>query len=100
VQEDAKVEPLGPDEQVEEGAAAGKQPVVLPFNPAKTRERMRVRLGFTIVMAAMAAGAAGAISAMASGAGTDKILTGVFSPLLGLAGAVVGFYFGGKDGSV
>lgn len=100
---DAQVEPF--EETVDgeidrEALAEGRKVEVSKYSPAKTRESMRVALGVTIIAAALSAGAAGGISAAASGPGTNTILTGVFSPLLGLAGAVVGFYFGGKDSSV
>jgi hypothetical protein len=100
---DAQVEPFegaGDGEIDREALAEGRKVEVSKYSPAKTRETMRVALGVTIIAAALAAGAAGAISAASSGPGTNTILTGVFSPLLGLAGAVVGFYFGGKDSSV
>lgn len=99
---DAHVEPFEEtaDGQIDrEALVEGRKVEVSKYSPAKARESMRVALGVTIIAAALAAGAAGAISAAASGPGTNTILTGVFSPLLGLAGAVVGFYFGGKDSS-
>jgi hypothetical protein len=99
---DAQVEPFeeaGDGEIDREALAEGRKVEVSKYSPAKTRETMRVALGVTIIAAALAAGTAGAISAASSGPGTNTILTGVFSPLLGLAGAVVGFYFGGKDSS-
>jgi hypothetical protein len=51
------------------------------------------------VGAALLAAGAG-VSAALGGSGTHKILSEIFTPLLGLAGAVVGFYFGGKDSTV
>jgi hypothetical protein len=99
---EAEVEPFEGDvdgDVARQALATGREVEVSDYSPARTRETMRVALGATIIAAAMAAGAAGAISAAADGSGTDTILTGVFSPLLGLAGAVVGFYFGGKDSS-
>lgn len=100
---DAQVEPYEgavDDEVGREAFAKGREVEVSQYSPAKTRESMRVGLGIAIVAGALVAGAAGGISAAASGSGTETILTGVFSPMLGLAGAVIGFYFGGKDSSV
>lgn len=99
---EAQVEPFEgtmDGESEREALAEGRKVEVSKYSPAKTRESMRVGLGVTIVVSALAAGTAGGVSAAASGPGTNTILTGVFSPLLGLAGAVVGFYFGGKDSS-
>jgi hypothetical protein len=99
---DARVEPFEGKVDGEigrEALAKGRTVEISSYSPAKTRESMRVALGTTIIVAALAAGTAGGISAAVSGPGTNTILTAVFSPLLGLAGAVVGFYFGGKDSS-
>ena len=65
-------------------------------NIAKTRERVRSRLTYLIVGSTLILAAAIAIRELFSGRVQDAI-TGVFTPIIGLAGVVLGFYFGGKD---
>jgi hypothetical protein len=103
---DATVEPImsiatGP-EAAAAVVAATQRPVVAadPYETARAREKQRTRLATALVGAALLAAAGAGVSAALGGSGTHEILSEIFTPLLGLAGAVVGFYFGGKDSTV
>jgi hypothetical protein len=104
---DAKVERIaappttGPAE-VAAVAAASQRPAVKedPYSPARDREKQRTRLATAIVGGALLAAVGAGVSASLDGSATHEILGEIFTPLLGLAGAVVGFYFGGKDSTV
>ncbi len=68
------------------------------YNPAKDREDMRKWLGIGILGATGAIAFIAAVAILAGSTDGELLLTGVFTPLVGLSGAVLGFYFGGgKD---
>lgn len=67
------------------------------YNPAQDREKMRKRLGTGIVATTGLTALLAAVAILAGSTDSETLLTGVFTPLIGLSGAVLGFYFGGKD---
>lgn len=68
------------------------------YNPAKDREDMRRLLGIGVLVITGVIALVAAIAILAGSTDTQILLTGVFTPLVGLSGAVLGFYFGGgKD---
>jgi hypothetical protein len=104
---DATVEPIttaagaGPAAKAAVVAATQRSVVAAdPYNPARDRETQRTRIATALVGAALLAAAGAGVSAALGGSATHEILSEIFTPLLGLAGAVVGFYFGGKDSTV
>ena len=67
------------------------------YNPAKDREDMRKWLGTGILGMTGIIALIAAIAVLVGSTESETLLTGVFTPLVGLSGAVIGFYFGGKD---
>ncbi len=93
--DDAEIAPavnLSPDEAA---LAAGMPPVSV--HKARSRERVRNVVSIAIVVATLVCGAAIVVSILSGSRSGHAIADLVFTPLLGLAGAIVGFYFGGQD---
>lgn len=93
--DDAKVEPaddLPPDRAA---IAAGLPPVSV--HKALSRERVRNVVSLTIVFATLVCGAAVVAAALLGSRRAGDVAQFVFTPLIGLVGAIVGFYFGGQD---
>lgn len=65
-------------------------------NVALTRETMRCHLAYGVLATTAGVGLAVILSGALGGSDT-QVLVSVFTGLLGLAGTIVGFYFGGKD---
>lgn len=94
-QDDAQVEPvddLPPDEQL---VAAGLPPVGV--HKARSRENVRNIVSVSIVLATLGIALAVAVAALLGSSRADEVADLVFTPMIGLAGAIVGFYFGGPD---
>ncbi len=64
---------------------------------ARVREKVRTRITYLIVVSTLLVAFAGVGFYLGNAKGSGAMLTGVFTPLIGLAGTVIGFYFGGKD---
>lgn len=94
--------------EIDEGVATA-EPISVPYgipitpvrdaqyNPAEDREDMRKWLGIGIIGTTGLIALIAAIAILAGATDSETLLTGVFTPLIGLSGAVMGFYFGGKD---
>jgi hypothetical protein len=70
-----------------------------PYDPVSDREKIRGRLAQILIWAVVGA-TAGALLLLAIGRITVQDLpavAGVASPLAGIAGAAIGFYFGGEE---
>jgi len=67
------------------------------YDPAKDRQDMRKWLGIGILGTTGAIALIAALAILAGSTDSQNLPTGVFTPLVGLSGAVIGFYFGGKD---
>ena len=97
---EVKVLDLTPEPPV----AAGTGPAVatVPYDPSEDRELLRGILA-KLLFALLAVVAIGAVTArivdQIDGAALKDILTGVFTPLLGVFGTVTGFYFGSAQAS-
>lgn len=65
------------------------------YDPAQDREVMRRLLGIGILATTGLIGLIGAVAILAGSTDSANLLSGVFTPLVGLSGAVLGFYFGG-----
>jgi hypothetical protein len=81
------------------GPAAAVQPTTEPYSPERTREnfRGRVALLLMILLAALAAGMVIVTVALVRPFDRETIgllIAGIFGPIVGLVGTVVGFYFG------
>lgn len=63
---------------------------------AKTREKARTFITYSVIGATLVLGGVIAFWDLKDGNARDA-LAGVFTPIIGLAGVVLGFYFGGKD---
>jgi hypothetical protein len=93
--DDAEVEPaddLSPDAAA---MAAGLPPISV--HKALSRERVRNVVSLTIVFATLVCGVSIVIAALLGSKHAHDIAQLVFTPLIGLLGAIVGFYFGGQD---
>lgn len=92
---EARVDPihLPPIQEIEASAVrpVGESPV------AKVRETVRTRVSYLIVGSTVILGFC-LVGAYLWGAQNVKLaISGVFTPLLGVTGVIVGYYFGGKD---
>ncbi len=70
-----------------------------PYDPVSDREKIRGRLAQTLIWAVIAL-SAGALGLLAIGRITVQDVAsvmGVTAPLAGIAGAAIGFYFGGEE---
>ncbi len=93
--DDAEIEPaddLSPDKAA---VAAGMPPVAV--HKARSRERVRNVVSIAIVASTVICGGLIAAAALWGSSRADDVADLVFTPLLGLSGAIVGFYFGGQD---
>ena len=84
---------LPPIQEIEASAVrpVGESPV------AKVRETVRTRVSYLIVGSTVILGFC-LVGAYLWGAQNVKLaISGVFTPLLGVTGVIVGYYFGGKD---
>ena len=103
--------PIPPDTETDVvpvplGAVEAEQAAFLPpvgFNPrgrpdkATRRENVRTVVAYGVVGATLLLGLA-LTGAYLEGATNVKLaIGGVFTPFLGVAGVIIGFYFGGKD---
>lgn len=84
------------DAAAAQALAAPRTPVTEPYDPAPVREEMRNWISKGVLLSAAAAGL-GVILNGAFGGSNEPAVTTVFTGLVGLAGTIVGFYFGGKD---
>jgi hypothetical protein len=76
-------------------------PSTVPYNLGAARERMRGRLGFLLLglIAVYTVGVTAAAAVLVRPFNEDTLsmlLAGVFTPLVTVAGTVVGFYFGSE----
>ncbi len=109
---DATVTPVAPgtafvDAQVEPAPSlteaharqlgSERTPTTTPYDPSPEREKVRTRLSYAIFALTGATGITIVIGTLAGADAVDTVLNGVFTPLIGLSGAVMGFYFGGRD---
>lgn len=76
-----------------------RSPTTTPYDPSRERERVRSNLSYAIFGLTGLTGITTVVGALAGADGVDSVLNGVFTPLIGLSGAVIGFYFGGRDTS-
>lgn len=97
--QDATVEPVAINDPALRAAlvAAGGAPQAVPTHIARARERVRSGIAIAMVGATAAAGVAGGWATLAGSSHATAFLAGVFTPLLGVTGTVLGFYFNGKD---
>lgn len=97
---DASVEPA-PDLTADQARQlrAERAPTTRPYDPSREREKVRTRLSYAIFGLTGATGITIVIGTLAGADDVDMVLNGVFTPLIGLSGAVMGFYFGGRDTS-
>ncbi|MCP9489261.1 MAG: hypothetical protein MSC31_05235 [Solirubrobacteraceae bacterium MAG38_C4-C5] len=94
---DAQIEPApGLTEDEVQQLRAERAPTTTPYDPSREREKVRTRLSYAILASTGATGITIVVGTLA-GADVDTVLNGVFTPLIGLSGAVMGFYFGGRD---
>ncbi len=81
----------------------GNEPVLVPYSPARTRERVRSAVAISAVLAAVLA-AFVLLVAVIAGWMTSKDATDlaavVMAPLFGLAGAATAFYLSGSDTTI
>jgi hypothetical protein len=75
---------------------ASRTPHLQPYDPAPQREKMRNWIGKGVLMSTALAGLGVIINGVAGG-DNEQAVTAVFTGLIGVAGTIVGFYFGGKD---
>jgi hypothetical protein len=71
------------------------------FDPRPAQEAARSRIAYVLIgtlVATIAASFAGIWFNWMTSAELDSIMKLVFGPLVGLVGAVTGFYYGGKSG--
>jgi len=100
---EAEVEPVIDDRAgttatpTDVAVAIPRVPTDSPYSPAQDREKMRMWLGKGILGATGVFGLLVAAAVLSDADNADALLTGVFTPLVGLSGAFLGFYFGGKD---
>jgi hypothetical protein len=97
---DAEIEPA--PELTEDEAQqlrSERTPTTTPYDPSPEREKVRTRLSYAILALTGVTGITIVIGTLAGASGVDTVLNGVFTPLIGLSGAVMGFYFGGRDSS-
>jgi hypothetical protein len=85
-------------------ASAGTAPAlaITPYDPSQDRERLRGKLAgwLLALLAVIAIGAVAAlIFSQIDSVKLKDILTGVFTPLLGVFGTITGFYFGNAQAS-
>jgi hypothetical protein len=92
---DARVEPAS-DLSADEAAIASGLPPVSVLK-ARSRERIRNVVSIVIVCTTLGCGIAIAVAAFLGSDRADDVAQLVFTPLIGLLGAIVGFYFGGQD---
>ena len=60
------------------------------------REMTRTRIAYGVIAALGAVTLALLIWAFINGASLQVLLTGIFTPVIGIAGTVIGFYFAGE----
>jgi hypothetical protein len=77
--------------------AATPTPLAVPQPIADRRETVRTAIAIGTVVVTALLGAAGGWQTLEGNEHATDFLTGVFAPFLGVAGTVLGFYFGGKD---
>jgi hypothetical protein len=96
--EDAVVEPVevGDPERALQ-LAHGSTPQALPASVVRTRERVRSGIAIGMVTLTAAAGIAGGWATLVGSDQATSFLSGIFTPLLGVTGTVLGFYFSGKE---
>ncbi len=93
--DDAEIEPAAGLSPEKAAVAAGMPPVAV--HKARSRERVRNVVSIAIVTSTVVCGGLIAAAALAGSSRADEVADLVFTPLLGLSGAIVGFYFGGQD---
>lgn len=94
--DDAIIEPAPPSEDPVREAAMEAMPQVI-VHRARSRERMRNVISLSVLGATGATAAVAVVGLMAGADHVGSVTSGVLTPLIGLSGTVVGFYFGGKD---
>jgi hypothetical protein len=80
----------------EQSVAAQPLPAVGQTQTA-IRERVRTRVTYAVVAVTLALGGVLTGAYLAQLQNVKLAISGVFTPLLGVAGVIIGFYFGGKD---
>lgn len=93
--DDAEIEPV--DELSPDDAARAASLPSVQVHKAVSRERIRNVVSVAIVIATLVCGTAVAVAALLGSHRADDVAQFVFTPLIGLAGAIIGFYFGGQD---
>jgi hypothetical protein len=73
-------------------AATGPQ-----YHPAKDREKVRSRLAYGLAIVTALIGGTLLVVGLWADRDVNSFLTGIFTPLFGLTGTIIGFYFGGQD---
>lgn len=93
--DDARVEPAD-DLPPEERELAKALPAVA-VHKARSRERVRNVVSISIVVVTLIVAATIVAASLAGAEQADNVADLVFTPLVGLSGAILGFYFGGQD---
>jgi hypothetical protein len=75
---------------------ASRTPHLQPYDPAPQREQMRNWIGKGVLISTALAGLGVIINGVVGGS-NEQAVTAVFTGLIGVAGTIIGFYFGGKD---
>jgi hypothetical protein len=93
---------LTTEAQVAANAGTAPALAITPYDPSQDRERLRGKLAGWL-LALLAVIAVGSVAALIFGEidspKLKDILTGVFTPLLGVFGTITGFYFGNAQAS-
>ncbi|HUZ09988.1 MAG TPA: hypothetical protein VMU76_07460 [Acidimicrobiales bacterium] len=79
--------------------AAALQPVpdIQKKDKATRRENVRTVVAYSVVGVTLLLGCTLAGAYLGQAENVKSAIAGVFTPFLGVAGVIVGFYFGGKD---
>ena len=88
------VSDLTPKEK-EEAKKVGKQPRLT--DKATRREFVRTLVALSVIGTTILLGLALAGAYLKEANNVKLAISGVFTPLLGVSGVIIGFYFGGKD---
>ena len=76
-------------------------PPTVPYDPAKDREQVRSQIAYLLIWLLIGAVCVLVISVFSKTVGIgdlDKFSAAVLTPIIGLVGTVIGFYFG-KEGA-
>jgi hypothetical protein len=94
------VEPIGGLSALDAGRAAFLPPVQFGKDKpdkATRRENVRTVVAYSVVGITLLLGLALTGAYFAGAVNVKLAIGGVFTPFLGVAGVIIGFYFGGKD---